>query len=160
MERLVIVVSLVMTTVSFQSNAAALNWVVSDNVLDNGVIEAIADQALVGDYQNNLSKGSIADKWVFKKNDLTGVVVKVQEVKNSPFDIMVAMDNVLVCFNNSCDWSHNGKLAIDKHTIGMNSINGKLDVLTLKIPAAAWLFGSALIGLLILTYHRKSLIFD
>ncbi len=145
MERLLIVVSLAMAALSFQASAATLN-------LASG----------------SIPNGLNADKWVLGSGDSNRLVFDIQGVKNNIFDIKVTLDNILLCFNNGGSRPFDSMFTEGEHALGINgivtSINGGVDIrvgiLTTKIPAAAWLFGSALLGLVVLAYHRKTAVFE
>jgi hypothetical protein len=166
MERLLVVIFLAIATLSFQAGAAILIWE-SDSFPGNGIIKGSTAQALISSHDMSI-RGIILDKWVFNVSDSSHLVVDIKDVAANLFDMEVTLDNVLLCFNNGGSRLFDGALAEGKHTIVINgfvyNVNGKLeirvDVLAAKIPAAAWLFGSALLGLAALTYRRKIAVFD
>jgi hypothetical protein len=166
MDRLLVVIFLAMATLSFHASAAILNGV-SGSVADNGIIRGGALQALLGSYDNSI-RAINPDIWLFNISDSSDVVIDVEEVTANLFNLEITLDNVLLCFNNGDGRLFDGILAKREYTIVINglvyNVNGKLeirvDVLAAKIPATAWLFGSALLGLVALTYRRKIGVFD
>lgn len=179
-KKLLIIVSLATSALSFQANAATLSWVGYPPA--NGTTDGSTPNALFGDYENHIPKGSIKHNWVFsiscaistyRCGAASDVSVDVQEVTKGGFDdLKVTLDNKdLLSHNSFGGWSFEGLLTPGEHTIGLNGkVNkkaGELDIrvnalaaaIATPIPAAVWLFGSSLLGLFGLAYLRRTAIF-
>jgi hypothetical protein len=164
MKKIVLVLSLALLSLSFQANAATLSW--ASTPVAATTAGSTSDQ-LVGSYGNFIPKGTILnDNWKFNLADtsVASIELNVLEFINSTFNILVTLDGNLLTFTNGL-WTFADILSAGDHTINISGKvvrkNGNLNLSVgtipqVPVPAALWLFGSAVLGLLGLSSRKKS----
>ena len=157
MKKLLVVLALAMASFSFQASAAALTWGAINGTSANATSGAAASgQSLFG-AENGLGKNVLVNAtWEFLLSASGQVLVNVSSLQVIPTWLTtVELDGVAmtqVGGPTNGGWIFNGLLGAGSHTITLggttNGINSgyQLNVQT-PIPAAVWLFGSALMGL-------------
>jgi hypothetical protein len=150
MKKLLVILSLAMAAFSFQASAAGLSWITTPAtaiITDNG------PQILNGD-RLGIAKGTVVnDHWAFHLDNagqiLLGVTAQPEGWLTSVLFSGGALDFVNNLINDT--WSFHGILAAGDYTIDLSGISprgGKYNIqVQTPIPAALWLFGSALLGL-------------
>ncbi len=164
MKKIVLVLSLALLSLSFQANAATLSWASTPATASTS--GSTSDQ-LVGSYGNFIPKGTILnDNWKFNlaNTAVATIELNVLEFLNSTFNILVTLDGNLLTFTNGL-WSFADILSAGEHTINISGKvvrkNGNLNlsvgtVPQVPVPAALWLFGSAVLGILGFKTRNKS----
>jgi len=149
MQRLLVMLSLVITTITFQAEAATLDWL---RIPAKGSVVGSSSNELVGDYANKVGK-TIDNSWLFSISDLSKVQIDINEFSDQFLALTVTLDNVLLNFSNG-DWSFLGALKPGKHKLNIKGVSSKkgqnigIDIAAIPVPATIWLFGSALLGLM------------
>ena len=69
MQRLLVMLSLVITTITFQAEAATLDWL---RIPAKGSVVGSSSNELVGDYGNKVGK-TIDNSWLFSISDLSKI---------------------------------------------------------------------------------------
>jgi len=150
MKKLLVVLSLAMAAFSFQAGAATLSWTSTPGGTN---AQQVSPYELFGS-AGPLSKGHdvSSDTWTFSLDSLSRIVVEVTALPVSTpwFSNVTLNGNALTQLNGG--WLYDGVLAAGDYTIQMfgkspNNIAGYLLSVQTPIPAAVWLFGSALMGL-------------
>lgn len=166
MNKLLVVLTVTMAACSFQASAASLAW---ESISGSGVTSGIRDsgqvtlQDLFGSVIKIANRVSISDIWKFDLSSDSQVQVNISSLKVNPTWLTsVKLDgNPLTQIGGikNGGWLFDSKLLAGSHMIsllgttnGGNSgyqINVDAPVITTQtpIPAAFWLFGSALIGM-------------
>ena len=147
MQKMFLVICLAMSSVAFNADAATLNWVYTPakgtNIVNN-------PHELMGDIGNQVHKGGMQNKWIFNLSDLSKISIHVTEMMEQFLDINVTLDNVALS-NSNGNWSFLGLLDPGKHVLKIKGFsfakgtNIGIDIATIPVPAAIWLFGSALV---------------
>jgi hypothetical protein len=148
MKKLLVVLSLAMAAFSFQASAATVAWTASPG----NVGQQVSPFALFGSV-GSLAEGhdASADVWTFSLDGLSRIVIEVSSIPvSSPWLTGVSLNGDAFATVNG-GWVFDSVLAAGEYTIelfGLAPRNGgyQLSVET-PIPAAVWLFGSALMGL-------------
>jgi len=167
-----ILLGLFFTMFAFQVNAATLSWD-SINVATSGVVQSVDVDAqhLTGQVSfNAVSAVATTDTWTY---NLNGDEI-VDNVALEFFDNQMTVEKVWIdgteltsVLQGSGDyatrlWSWSGLLTSGLHTLTLENVmvtaasgQYQLKVSTVPVPAAVWLFGSALMGLVGVS-RRKS----
>ena len=166
MKKFLLVLSLVLAAISFQTNAATLSWVSKPT---KGLTTGSSTSALLGSYNGGLKNGSLNDNWVFNIADVTSVdiILNVQEFINSTVNLTVKLDGNVISFDGAGLWSFNGLLGAGNHIINLfgnvvnqgstkSNVNINVGQSAVPVPAALWLFGSALLGVVGLSTRKKA----
>jgi len=155
MKKLLVVLSLAMASFSFSASAATLSWgaISGTSALQQ---HGGTGQELFGSEIGLAKNVSVNATWKFTLDALSGITVNVSSLKVNPTWLTtVTLDNIALTQIGSVvngAWLFEGVLGAGEHIINLVGItNGKnsgyqLNVET-PIPAAIWLFGSALMGL-------------
>jgi hypothetical protein len=163
MKRLFIVLSLAMLAFSFQASAATFSLLNNTTgVTDNGDIVVNSEKIGTG------STAAFATKWTLgAASDATGRVVITANPNTGNNAITFALDvlvngiSVMSFASNTLDKVFNlSFLATDVVEFVVNGMvkKGSIDisVSSVPVPAAVWLFGSALMGLLGTTRRKPA----
>ncbi len=150
MTKFLTVLSIAMTLMAFQVNAATLDWI---RTPPKGFATGSGTHELEGDYGTNLTLGKIGGSWKFDISDSSTVRISVKELSDQILDLVVTLDKVVLNFANG-DWSFMGALAPGKHILMVKGFantkgpNIDIDIAAVPVPAAMWLFGSVLVSLM------------
>jgi hypothetical protein len=176
MGRLLIVVSLAILALSFQAKSATLSWVTDSVPISPYTTSGGTSQNLLGSVAGLGKDVAVKDSWTFKLSALSQIIVNVSSLKVNPtwVDGVELDGNPLTQIGGVTNgaWLFDNVLGVGAHIISLvgttNGLNSgyQLNVESpitgqTPIPAAAWLFGSALLGLIGLTYlskHKKTII--
>jgi hypothetical protein len=150
MKKLLVVLSLAMAAFSFQASAATIAWT---STPAGTTAQQVSPFALFGQ-AGPLAKGHdvSADTWSFSLDALSRIVVEVSSLPVSTPWITGASLNGDAFTSLNGGWIFDSVLAAGEYTIQLfgiapkNTSGYQLNVET-PIPAAVWLFGSALMGL-------------
>lgn len=169
MKKIILVLSLVIASMSTQTHAATLSWISTPNTTGHVANTAGSSaDGLVGTYTGGIAPGAIHDNWVFNIADATAVnaLINVQEFINSTVGLTVKLDGSLLNFDAAGLWSFSDFLFAGDHTISLDGSvknltrttksNVNISIGTVPVPAAFWLFGSALLGAFGLKSRNKS----
>lgn len=156
MKRLLVVLSLALFAFSFQLNAATFDLTNSSNATHATGTNAVADALVV-------SKGSFNHTWTFSSDADSTAKFRVEGNEPS-FSLNVFVDGVQVksFVQDTADKIFNlAFLAGQKLTFEVAGISDSFDVVSFKanavpVPAAVWLFGSALMGLVGSSRRKKA----
>jgi hypothetical protein len=168
------------TLFSIQVQAATLNWNKAGSIIESSGFrsqETEPDkQTLTGGIDFNAAQGPITDTWAFTLNgaNAAGIAVSslVIEFTNDQMDVgSITLDgNLFTADNGTVNlWTSNATLDDGVHFVTLNGINVldeaaqydiKISVVgdglsAVPVPAAVWMFGSGLIGLVSFS-RRKS----
>ena len=155
MKKLLVVLSLAMAAFSFQASAASLTWGNISGTSGNSNFGGTT-QALFGS-ESGLDKNvAVSASWEFLLDASSQIIINVSSLVVTPTWLTsVTLNGVALTQNvgpTVGSWIFQGVLGAGSHTITLDGLtNGKnsgyqLNVQT-PIPAAVWLFGSALMGL-------------
>jgi hypothetical protein len=169
MKKIMLYLSLAVLLLSFQTQAATLSWVSTPNTTGHVANTAGSSaDGLVGTYAGGIAAGAIHDTWVFNVADASAVnaLINVQEFINSTVGLTVKLDGALLNFDVGGLWSFSGFLLAGNHTISLDGSvrnisrttksNVSIGIGSVPVPAAFWLFGSALLGAFGLKSRNKS----
>lgn len=156
MKKLLVVLGLAVAAFSFQASAATLSWDAVTGTV-NPIIEDTTPQSLFGS-ENYLPNNYAVDaSWTFSLSSLSRIIINVSSLKVIPTWLTtVELDGIGLAQLGGPTvgaWLFDGVLGAGFHTIHLvgttNGLNSgyQLNVET-PIPAAVWLFGSALMGLM------------
>ncbi len=156
MKKLLVVLSFALFALSFQVNAATFFLTNSANANNQFGTDAVADAALV--------TSSFNHSWFFK-SDANGTATFRIEGNEPTFSLNVFVDGVQVksFVQDTADKIFNlAFLAGQKLTFEIAGLSDDIDVISFKanavpVPAAVWLFGSALMGLVGSSRRKKAL---
>jgi hypothetical protein len=164
MKKLLVVMGLAMAAFSFQASAATLNWSNISGVV-NPVVVDTTPSSLFGSENFLANNFNVNANWEFILSSLSRVLINVSSLKVNPTWLKhVELDgNALTQLGGPTNgaWLFDSVLGAGSHTIHLDGkTNGRnsgyqLNVAQTPIPAAVWLFGSALMGLMGIS-RRKS----
>jgi hypothetical protein len=155
MKKLLVVLSLAMASFSFSASAATLSW---GTISGTSALQQHGGngQELFGSEIGLAKNVNVNATWKFTLDALSGIIVNISSLKVNPTWLTtVTLDNIaLTQIGTPANgaWLFEGVLGAGEHIINLAGItNGtnsgyQLNVET-PIPAAIWLFGSALMGL-------------
>jgi hypothetical protein len=159
MKKLLVVLSLVLASFSFQASAATFFLTNSSNANNQFGIDTVADAQIV--------KGPLATTWFFR-SDTAGAADFRVEGNEFPFSVNVFSGVTLLhsfIFDNTDKVFSLSFLAnsIYDVVVGANS-GSQFGILSIQasavnavpVPAAVWLFGSALMGLTGISRRKKA----
>jgi hypothetical protein len=156
MNKFLAVLSITLALMSFQANAATLDWI---RTPPKGLATGSGTHELDGDYGSNLTLGKVGGNWKFSVGDLSTVVIDVKELSDQILDLVVTLDKVELSFANG-DWSFIGTLTPGNHVLMVKGranspgANIDIDISAVPIPAAIWLFGSVLVSMIGFSLRR------
>jgi hypothetical protein len=174
MNRLLVVLSVAMAAFSFQASAAKLNWgtITQSPIQGHLVSGQVTDQDLFGSVIKIAKGASVSDTWNFNLSAASLASINISSLKVNPTWLAsVTLDKLSLTQNGGVTngaWSFDGNLSAGLHTFslvgkanGTNSgyqINVDTPALVAQtpIPAAIWLFGSALMGLTGVSRRKKA----
>jgi hypothetical protein len=155
MKKLLVVLSLAMAAFSFQASAASLSWGAISGTSANTTSGGTTG-SLFGSESGLKSNVLVNASWEFLLDASSQIVINISSLKVIPTWLTtVELDGVAmtqVGGPTNGGWIFDGVLGAGSHIITLGGLtNGansgyQLNVQT-PIPAAVWLFGSALMGL-------------
>lgn len=149
MKKLLVVLSLAMAAISFQANAATISWVGATP----GSTAGSTTQTLFGTVGGLTAPTAVNDTWTFSLSDVS--LVKIGVTSLPSWLSSVTFSGGALAFTDLAPtagvWTFTGLLMAGQYTINLigdavDSSGYQIRVET-PIPAAVWLFGSALMGL-------------
>jgi hypothetical protein len=155
MKKLLVVLSLAMAAFSFQASAASLSWGAISGTSANATSGG-AGQSIFGNESGLKKNVTVSASWEFLLDASSQILINVSSLVVTPTWLTtVELDGTALTqlggITNGA-WIFDGVLGAGSHTITLGGLtNGansgyQLNVQT-PIPAAVWLFGSALMGL-------------
>ncbi len=165
MKKVLFLVSVVMAVLSFQANAATLTWGAVSNPL--GLASQLSPFDLNGQLIGLKNKVVVNDTWQFNLSADADAEVNVSSIKANPTWLKsVLLDGIQLTQNGGSkngSWTFIGMLNAGMHTLSFGgTTNGRnsgyqanVAVAETPIPAALWLFGSGLLGLMGLTTRKN-----
>ncbi len=164
MKKVLVIFGLLMAAFSFQTSAATLSWVGNSGTVSPQT-SGSSPFSLFGE-DGGINKNSLINAdWTFNLSSASTVFINISSLKVKPTWLSnVTLNGNVIPQNVAADvgsWLFQGFLAAGDHTIHLGGIaNGnnsgyQMNVQT-PIPAAVWLFGSALMGMMGISRRKKA----
>ncbi len=157
MKKLLVVLGLVMAAISMQAGAATLNWVATPA----GSTATQPDAwNLFGDKQSIAKNTSVSDDWTFNVNGSSNVSIFASNVP--AWVSTFTLDGVDILADAFSTTGFISAILTGVHTIHVEGItalkgySGYQFTVQTPIPAALWLFGSALMGMMGISRRKKA----
>lgn len=157
MKKLLVVLGLVMAAISMQAGAATLSWV---STPAGGTATQPDAWNLFGDKQTIAKNTAVSDDWTFNVNGSSNVLISASNVP--AWVTAFTLDGVDILVDAFSPAGFISALLTGDHVIHVEGItssklySGYQFTVTTPIPAAVWLFGSALLGMMGVTRRKKA----